>query len=68
MVFLPNGHLLVASELGHAVIEFEPDGDCLGEFVTAGSGHLSEPTFMTLGPSDSEAENDAFRFRTVRKP
>lgn len=66
MVFL-NGNLLVASELGDAVIEFEPDGDCIGPFVTAGSGNLSEPTFMTLGPSDSD-ENDAFTFRTVRKP
>jgi len=67
MVFL-NGNLLVASELSHEVIEFSPAGACLGPFVTAGSGKLSEPTFMTLGPSDTEAENDAFRFRTVPKP
>jgi len=68
MVFL-NGNLLVASELSHEVIEFNgTTGECIGPFVSAGSGKLSEPTFMTLGPSDSEAENDAFRFRTVRKP
>lgn len=67
MVFLPNGHLLVASELSDEVIEFSSTGACLGPFVTAGSGKLSEPTFMTLGPSDSEAENDAFRFRKVPK-
>ena len=64
MVFL-NGNLLVASELSHEVIEFNgTTGACIGPFVTEGSGNLSEPTFMTLGPSDSD--NDAFRFRKVR--
>ena len=67
MVFLPNGNLLVASELSNEVIEFSPTGACLGPFVTAGSGKLSEPTFMTLGPpSDSDDEKDAFRFRRSR--
>jgi DNA-binding beta-propeller fold protein YncE len=67
LVFLPNGHLLVASELGNAVIEFSSTGGCIGPFVTEGSGNLSEPTFLALGPSDDEAENDAFTFRTVPK-
>ena len=67
MVFL-NGNLLVASELSDEVIEFNgTTGACIGPFVTAGSGNLSEPTFMTLGASDSDEENDAFRFR-VPKP
>jgi DNA-binding beta-propeller fold protein YncE len=51
MAFGPNGNLLVASELGNAVLEYDgTTGAFVREFVAAGSGGLSEPTFITFGP------------------
>ena len=55
MVFGPNGNLFVASELGHAVLAYDvTNGAFVGEFVAADSGGLSEPTFITFGPSPRE--------------
>ena len=50
MAFGPNGNLFVASELGNAVLEYNgTTGAFVGEFVAAGSGGLSEPTFIGVG-------------------
>jgi WD40 repeat protein len=66
MAFAPNGNLLVASELGNAVLEYNgTTGAFVRVFVAANSGKLSEPTFITFGPSDSDDQNNAFKFRTV---
>jgi hypothetical protein len=53
MAFGPNGNLFVASELGNAVLEYDgTSGAFVSEFVVAGSGGLSEPTFIIFGPSE----------------
>jgi hypothetical protein len=53
MDFGPNGNLFVASELGNAVLEYDgTTGAFVGEFVAAGSHGLTDPTFITFGPSE----------------
>ena len=52
MAFGSNGNLFVASELGNAVLEYNgTTGAFVGEFVTADSGGLAEPTFIIFGPA-----------------
>ena len=59
MVFGPNCNLFVASELGNAVLEYDrATGAFVGEFVAAESGGLSEPTFITFGPSPRVGRRD----------
>ena len=59
MAFNSEGNLLVASELGNAVLEFDGDtGEFIREFVVADSGHVSEPTFILFAqvPDDLDAQ------------
>jgi len=47
----PDGMLYVVSQYGDKIIKFNPaTGAHLGDFVTAGSGGLDEPTGLTFGP------------------
>ena len=46
---------LISAELGNAVLEYNrTTGAFVGEFVAADSGGLSEPMFITFGPSRKE--------------
>jgi hypothetical protein len=52
LAFGANGNLLVASELGNAVLEYDgATGTFARALVPADSGGIAEPTFMTVGPS-----------------
>jgi sugar lactone lactonase YvrE len=49
LVFGPDGHLYVSSYSGNRVARFNgTTGASLGDFVSAGSGGLSGPTFLTF--------------------
>ena len=51
MVILPDGRLLVASRNTHNILSFDAlTGAPLGVFVVAGSGGLTSPHGMTIGP------------------
>jgi hypothetical protein len=57
LVFEPNGNLFVSSPFNDQVLEYDgTTGGFITDFVSAGSGGLSEPTFLTFGPQVSVPE------------
>ena len=57
LVFGPNGNLFVSSNANDQVLEYNGTiGAFITDFVSAGSGGLSAPTFLTFGPQISVPE------------
>jgi streptogramin lyase len=46
-----SGNIYVSSSLTNTVLKFDPNGNCLGEFITAGSGGLNNPRGLTFLPN-----------------
>ena len=53
VVITDNERILVTSPTQNSVIEFDRDGNMLGELVPSGDNGLLKPTGMVLTPSDS---------------
>jgi hypothetical protein len=45
------GNIYVSSSLTNTVVKFDNAGNCLGEFITAGSGGLNNPRGLTFLPN-----------------
>lgn len=53
LVIGPNRHVFVTSADDDRVMEFDLDGNYLGDFVAPGIGGLDEPTGLIFGPDDN---------------
>ena len=49
LVLIPNGNYLVSGVDSGNILEYQPDGTLVGEFVPGSSSHLSSPGGMALG-------------------
>ena len=59
MTFGPDGHLYVASFGTDNILRYDiGSGNFLDEFVSSGSGGLSEPTGIAFGPDGNLYAND----------
>jgi DNA-binding beta-propeller fold protein YncE len=53
LIVAPGGNILVTNLQDDRVMEFAPDGDYLGNLVSAGSGGLTAPAGMTVTPDQA---------------
>ena len=52
MVISPSGTLLVASATGNKVVEFDANGELLGDFIASGAGGIAGPWHMLFRETD----------------
>ncbi|MEZ6135354.1 MAG: LamG-like jellyroll fold domain-containing protein [Pirellulaceae bacterium] len=50
IVFMPNGNYLVSGVDSGNIVEYQPDGTRVGDFVAASDTHLNNPGGMAYGP------------------
>ncbi len=48
VAFLPNGNILIGSGGTGCVLEYEPDGGYIGEFIAPGGGNLLTPNVVVV--------------------
>jgi large repetitive protein len=66
IVFMPNGNYLVSGVDSGNIVEYQPDGTLVGDFVAASNPNLSAPGGMAYGPDGNLYVADYGAERIVR--
>jgi subtilisin family serine protease len=71
MTISPRGTLLVTSATGNKVVEFDADGELVGDFITSGAGGISGPWYVLFREDDvlvSASSGNIYRYDHAGAP
>ena len=71
MTISPRGTLLVTSATGNKVVEFDADGELLGDFITSGAGGMNGPWYLVYRETDllvAASSGNIYRFDHAGQP